>query len=280
AFEGLRRGEGVVLVVESPHLDAIRRNLNDRGVDLGAGPTPGVCLLEAGAVLDEVMVDGRPAADRFAAVIGAAVQSALQGRTRARVYGEMVDKLWREGDIPGALALEVLWNELVRELPFTLYCAYHETLLGGAPEEEDLDALDATCRLHSSVVAEGVLAPRTSASRSFAAKDTAPAAARAFLLGTQENPAARLAEAAALVVSELATNAVRHGGTRFSVTVSSLAQAVRIAVGDSCQEPPVMRNHSETGATGRGLRIVDALCRDWGTTPRYCGKVVWAELDR
>ncbi|MGH8989158.1 MAG: MEDS domain-containing protein, partial [Acidimicrobiales bacterium] len=193
AFEGLRRGEGVVLVVDSPHLDAIRRDLHDRGVDLEADPTLGVCLLEAGAVLDHIMVDGRPAADRFAAVIGAALHSALQGRPRARVYGEMVDKLWREGDVSGALALEVMWNELVRELPFTLYCAYRETLFGGAPEEADLNALDATCRLHSSVVADGVLAPRTSAFRSFAADDTAPAAARAFLLETQQSPGARLA---------------------------------------------------------------------------------------
>jgi anti-sigma regulatory factor (Ser/Thr protein kinase) len=277
ALEGLGRGEGVVLITEPSHLEAVRRAFAARGTDPDAGVENGVRLLDAGTVLDRVMVDGRPAADRFAETVGGALQSALGRHAGVRVYGEMVDKLWRAGDVTGALALEELWNELARELPFTLYCAYRDSLVAGATDET---ALDATCRLHSSVVGDGALTPRTSTGRRFSADDTAPAAARAFVLAVLQSQDAVLVETAVLVVSELATNAIRHGGTAFSVTVSSLAHGVRIAVSDGHREPPVPRTFSEADPGGRGLHIVDALCRDWGTTRRYDGKVVWAELAR
>lgn len=277
ALEGLGRGEGVVLIAESTHLEEVRRALPARGADPDAGEARGIRLLDVCAVLDRVMADGRPSADRFTEVVGGALQSALVGRAGVRAYGEMVDRLWREGNVTGALALEELWNELARELPFTLYCAYRDSLVAGAADDA---AVDATCRLHSSVIGEGALAPRTSSSRRFSGNHAAPAAARAFVLTLLQDQGAALAETAALVVSELATNAIRHGGTAFSVTVSSLAHGVRIAVGDGRPEPPVLRTLSDVEAGGRGLHIVDALCRDWGTTRRREGKVVWAELDR
>ncbi len=285
ALAGLDRGEGAVLVAEPLHLEAVRKALaagragtaSVGGPAAGAGPEPDIRLLDAADVLDRVMVDGHPVPERFAEVVGGALRSTLAGRAGVRAYGEMVDKLWRDGNVTGALALEDLWNELARELPFTLYCAYRDSLVAGDDAET---AVDATCRLHSSVVGDGALARRTSACRRFDADDNAPAAARAFVLAALQTHGIPLADTAALVVSELATNAVRHGRTGFTVTVSALARRVRIAVGDGRPNPPVLREYSETASGGRGLRIVDALCPDWGTTHRFEGKVVWAELDR
>lgn len=277
ALGGLDRGEAVVLIVEHPHAAAVRRALSARGVDPDAAPAGGIGLLDAADVLERVMVGGRPAADRFAESVGGALQSAALGRAGVRAYGEMVDKLWREGDVPGALAIEELWNGLAGSLPCTLYCAYRGSLVAGAADET---AVDATCRLHSSVVGDGALAPRTSASRRFSSETAAPAAARAFVLSVVGSDEPLLADRAALVVSELATNAIRHGGTAFTVTVSSLAHGVRIAVGDGRAEAPARRRLSVADPGGRGLHIVDALCRAWGTTHRHGGKVVWAELER
>ncbi len=299
ALAGLVRGEGVVLIAEPEHLETVRRALvagraragsgrgaragsgrdESAGSGGGAGPEPDIRLLDADDVLDRVMVDGRPVPELFAEVVGGALQSTLVGRAGVRAYGEMVDKLWRDGNVTGALAVEELWNELAHELPFTLYCAYRDILVAGDTNEAET-AVDATCRLHSTVVGDGALARRTSACRRFAADDSAPAAARAFVLAALRAHGTPLADTAALVVSELATNAVRHGRTGFTVTVSALARRVRIAVGDGRPEFPVLRECSETAPGGRGLRIVDALSREWGTTRRFEGKVVWAELDR
>jgi hypothetical protein len=41
-----------------------------------------------------------------------------------RVFGEMVSLLWDAGLIDAAVELEVLWNELGVQYPFSLLCAY------------------------------------------------------------------------------------------------------------------------------------------------------------
>ena len=112
----------------------------------------------------------------------------------------------------------------------------------------------------------------------FAASLNAPRAARQFVAEVLGAPGTdAMADDAAVVVSELATNAVRHAGSSFTVTVIDLADAVRLAVSDTEQvpsdfQPPVSRRH--------GLGIVSTLARSWGVEPRETGKVVWAELTR
>ena len=90
-------------------------------------------------------------------------------------------------------------------------------------------------------------------------------------------------EAALLVTSELATNAVVHSGSDPSEEIELRAElapdAVRIAVSDrhhSCNEPEVQpADHLRPG--GNGLRVVEALGRRWGAE-RGDGLCVWVEL--
>lgn len=91
----------------------------------------------------------------------------------------------------------------------------------------------------------------------------------------------------ALVVTELATNAVRHArtpGRDFAVrlTLAATADVVRIEVADALatkrlpDSPPTV---SPEGESGRGLLLVDTLARHWGTVPRHpLGKTVWADV--
>ena len=86
---------------------------------------------------------------------------------------------------------------------------------------------------------------------------------------------------AALVTSELATNAALHTGLEFDVGIEPDRDAVRIAVRDrversSQQVAPHGAGPEETH--GRGLSIVAAVCADWGSTPLTDGKEVWCEL--
>lgn len=91
-----------------------------------------------------------------------------------------------------------------------------------------------------------------------------------------------LAWTAALLVSELATNALLHGclrGRLFEVRLALGADILRIEVSDPLDErPPVPRVAADDECFGRGLLIVEQLADRWGTEPRSVGKTVFAEL--
>ncbi|MFJ4004530.1 ATP-binding protein [Streptomyces sp. NPDC090023] len=107
--------------------------------------------------------------------------------------------------------------------------------------------------------------------------------ARAFVRAAL--PAAQIRERIddiTLCVSELATNAVRHGspaGHLFLVRVSVNESLLRIEVHDAGESRPVLRAPADDDLSGRGLVLVDSLADDWGTGPRDgLGKVVWIEF--
>ncbi|MFF4340445.1 ATP-binding protein [Kitasatospora sp. NPDC001540] len=90
-----------------------------------------------------------------------------------------------------------------------------------------------------------------------------------------------LSDAARLVVSELATNAVRARCDPNGFTLSLVLQdgALLVQVGDRDPCPPRPRTAGPDATGGRGLHLVGELSSRWGyyrTPPQ--GKVVWAEL--
>ena len=85
---------------------------------------------------------------------------------------------------------------------------------------------------------------------------------------------------AAVVVSELVTNAVLHANTPVTVRLQLLPEGgARIEVGDTSDWPPMMRPATADEPTGRGLILVQALAKDWGVCPTTPGKTVWAEIE-
>jgi anti-sigma regulatory factor (Ser/Thr protein kinase) len=83
-----------------------------------------------------------------------------------------------------------------------------------------------------------------------------------------------------LVVSELATNAVIHASTSFSVTLAGRRDSVVLTVSDASASQPDYARDDLYGLGGRGLRIVDAHCSEWGINPEVeGGKSVWASFD-
>ena len=89
-----------------------------------------------------------------------------------------------------------------------------------------------------------------------------------------------LVDDAALVVSELVGNAVRHTRSHLiRVTVTRLAQdTVLVAVADRDKAEVVRRNPGPDDTNGRGLMLVEALTERWGVTYLPWGKRVWAQL--
>ena len=89
-----------------------------------------------------------------------------------------------------------------------------------------------------------------------------------------------LADTAGLIVSELATNAVRHAESPFRVTMVRSDRELVLEVHDDSPAGVVEREGAPLDVSGRGLHLVDALSRDWGvTTHARGGKSVWAALD-
>ncbi|GGS89692.1 ATP-binding protein [Planobispora rosea] len=82
-----------------------------------------------------------------------------------------------------------------------------------------------------------------------------------------------------LIVSELVTNAVRHGGAACVLRLGGDGVQVYGELFDPGRGAPRMREAGMDATGGRGLQIVDALADDWGVSwPESGGKIVWFVL--
>ncbi|NJP99091.1 hypothetical protein HCK00_00550 [Streptomyces sp. PLAI1-29] len=100
-------------------------------------------------------------------------------------------------------------------------------------------------------------------------------------------PSTDVSCAVALVVGELAANAVRHGRVpgrdfRLQLRLDEAAGLVRIEVTDAAgarRLPATPPPPGPDGESGRGLLLVDSLAARRGSEPRHpTGKTVWAEV--
>ncbi|MGW7004168.1 ATP-binding protein [Streptomyces sp. NPDC054933] len=86
-----------------------------------------------------------------------------------------------------------------------------------------------------------------------------------------------LTDNAALLVSELVTNAIRHGqGHPVGLRVVQSARELRIEVTDGNPTPARPRSAGITDESGRGLLLVAALAQDWGVSPD--SRTTWCSL--
>ncbi|MEE4492035.1 ATP-binding protein [Streptomyces sp. BE230] len=88
---------------------------------------------------------------------------------------------------------------------------------------------------------------------------------------------------AALVLSELLTNAGRHAraspGREIETRFQPVGGGLRIEVHDGSEVAPQECKPDEDACEGRGLLLVSALADEWGFGERGGpGKVVWAEI--
>jgi anti-sigma regulatory factor (Ser/Thr protein kinase) len=112
--------------------------------------------------------------------------------------------------------------------------------------------------------------------RTFPAIPQSVHAARRFATDTLSGNPASTVEAVELMVSELATNCIRHERTSFHITILGSTQEIRVEVTDSGSGTPAMRSPGPDEPSGRGLQIVDMLSDTWGVEPEQpAGKTVW-----
>ena len=145
--EGLTAGQAAVIVATPSHGASIRKQLTAMGVGPQRRIEQGELLMfDADEVLNRLMVDGRPDAQRFEHTINPIVDKAAGTRKRlVRIYGEMVDVLWSRGREDAALSLEVLWHQLIAGRKCSLLCGYSSGVCQG-------EGFNSICDRHSHVV--------------------------------------------------------------------------------------------------------------------------------
>jgi hypothetical protein len=288
--EALQGDGAAVVIATATHRQAFEAQLAQAGVDLAATARSGTYLtLDASDTVQALMTGGRPDRDAFDRVVGGLIRRAGQLGRPVRAYGEMVTLLWDAGLVNAALQLEEMWGSLGLRHPFSLFCSYPASSVIG---DGHLEAFAEVCRLHRSVIgawpvpAAPASAPKApaapGAARAFALSGDAPAAARHFAVDTVRRlGVADLADDAALVVTELAANAVVHAHTGFTVDLAADPDVLRISVRDASPLSPGAGAGGLPAAPLHGLGAVDALASRWGVEPLgHSGKCVWVELQR
>jgi anti-sigma regulatory factor (Ser/Thr protein kinase) len=115
--------------------------------------------------------------------------------------------------------------------------------------------------------------------RTFPAIPQSVHAARRFATDTLVDSPSETLEAVELMVSELATNCIRHERASFHIAIRRSPREIRVEVTDSGSGTPTMRSPAPSEPSGRGLQIVDMLSDGWGVEQEFpTGKTVWFTL--
>ena len=118
-------------------------------------------------------------------------------------------------------------------------------------------------------------------SRSYTHDPQSVTEARHFAAAVLEDLTGDVVERVSLMVSELASNAVRHTEGGFAIRVRATPREVRVDITDHGAGSPVIRAPSLFEPAGRGLLIVESLSDGWGVVfDQGVGKTVWFRLDR
>ncbi len=151
-WEGLSRGEGVLVIATPEHRDLFSEYLTNLGAnvsDLIASKQ--FVIWDARHTLTQFMIDGQPDWERFEKTIRGAMRTVRPraGAEGLRAYGEMVGVLWTARQFAAAIRLEQLWNRLLEQSAFSLYCAYAVDVFG---KEFEIGSLEGVLCTHTHLV--------------------------------------------------------------------------------------------------------------------------------
>ena len=266
--------------------EALGAELTSRGFDVQEARAAGTYVeLDAADTLSKVVRCGSPDPVAFDTFVGAPVGRASRRGRPVYICGELVDLLCARGHSSSALAVEGFWSDLADRYKFSLYCGYSLASIAGS----GLTTARDICGAHTAVVTPSGYAEGTAEST---AEDDekqrstvllpvvlAPRAARGFVVDTLVAwEAPEFADPAALIASELATNAVVHTRAPFELSLSRSGSHLTVSVRDSSHGIPAPVRSTRRRAGGRGLSIVSSISRQWGVDPLADGKVIWAQL--
>lgn len=154
-FEGIKVGDGLLVIGVPEHNQAIAKQLDEIGADTETWVREGrLHFLDAEETLGGCMVDGQPYWRRFESTLGATIGKirALVGHGGLRAYGEMVGVLWKVGQYSAAIRLEQFWNKLLSRCSASLFCGYPIDIFA---TDFRVGAVDALLCTHTHMVPSG-----------------------------------------------------------------------------------------------------------------------------
>jgi anti-sigma regulatory factor (Ser/Thr protein kinase) len=85
---------------------------------------------------------------------------------------------------------------------------------------------------------------------------------------------------AALLISELVTNAIKHGTPPIQLEISCEdgGHALQVRVTDGSRRMPSLAHARPLDESGRGLELTAVLSDEWGVEATPPGKTVWFKL--
>jgi hypothetical protein len=125
--DGLAAGNPAIVVTTPAQRGAILRELVAMSLDVvELQRSNDLVLLDAKDTLSIFMTNGKPDAVAFENTMREVIRRACHGRPKCtvRIYGAMVDLLWKDGKQDAAIRLEMLWNQLANTQAFSLLCGY------------------------------------------------------------------------------------------------------------------------------------------------------------
>jgi CheY-like chemotaxis protein len=129
AFGGVSRGDKVVLIGSRWQFVEILRGVEDRmkdfmpGRDRSSWRNRDIAVLDAKELQSELLVDDNPDAGRFASFVESSCQPD-NGSQKIRVWNDLGARLYDAGHRKASRAVERLWHQTRRHLPYTILCSY------------------------------------------------------------------------------------------------------------------------------------------------------------
>jgi signal transduction histidine kinase len=144
---GIKAHQQALIVATSEHWNAVATELAKLGVPVEEARRSGqLTCADARETLATFMAGSSPDRERFFAVLNDLLDRTGPNGAPIRIFGEMVDVLWREGNSTAALRVEQLWNELAESRPFELLCGYS---MGNFYRAAHAHSFEEVCAVHA-----------------------------------------------------------------------------------------------------------------------------------
>lgn len=140
--------------------------------------------------------------------------------------------------------------------------------------------LDGNRRNHSDRTVHQVSGMKKRTERALVAEKGQVRVVRQIIRGFLESwKLSSLSAEAELLGSELASNAIVHaGGDSFSFAIEVAGDELLIEIRDASCRPPALLEADPEAEGGRGVLLVAAMAKEWGTRVTGTGKTTWCSL--
>jgi MEDS: MEthanogen/methylotroph, DcmR Sensory domain len=154
---GLIAGDAVIIIATEEHRKALEERMENQGFDM-AMLTASNCYiaLDAQETLNRFMINNWPDETLFFDLVYGLLEKMKKHNGKVRAFGEMVALLWAQGLNGATVQLENLWNQVHKQVGFTLFCAYPRIGFTGDIQS----SMQHICATHTKII-DGTPRPST-----------------------------------------------------------------------------------------------------------------------